>query len=74
MKKGQRMDKVREKYMQVIPSCWKPEKILTEPTPVNHILELRERKLLSGEKVSIPAGSAKLVKVIEETEIGERRG
>ena len=72
MKKGQRMDKVREKYKQV--SCWKPEKILTEPTPVNHILELRERKLLSGEKVSIPAGSAKLVKVIEETEIGERRG
>ncbi len=66
MNKGQRMDKVGEKYMQAIPSCWKPEKILTELTPVNHILELRERKLLSGEKVSIPAGCAKLVKVIED--------
>ena len=49
MKKGQRMDKVREKYMQVIPSCWKPEKILTEPTPVNHILELREMEIGEGD-------------------------
>ena len=40
------------------------EKTLTEP-PINHIPEVRERKLLSGEKVSIPAGSAKLEKIRE---------
>ena len=38
---------------------------------VNHILEVVERKLWSGEKVFIPAGSAKLVKVRIE---GDWRG
>ena len=45
--------------MHVIPSCWKAGKTLT----VNHIPEVRERKLWSGKKVSIPAGSVKLVKI-----------
>ena len=49
--------------MQIFPSCWKANKILTEPLSVNHIPEVRERKMWSVEKVSIPAGSAKLVKV-----------
>jgi len=34
---------------------------------VNYILEVKERKLWAGEKICIPAGSAKLVKVhVEE--------
>ena len=49
--------------MQIFPSCWKANKILTVPLTVNHIPEVRERKMWSVEKVSIPAGSAKLVKV-----------
>ena len=52
------MDMVGKKYVHVIPSCWKAEKIPT----VNHILEVKERKKWSGENVSIPAGSVKLVK------------
>ena len=53
------MDKCWKRVMHVIPSCWKAEKTLT----VNHIPEVRERKLWSGKKVSIPAGSVTLVKI-----------
>ena len=45
--------------------------INTEHLTVKHIAEVRERKLWSGEKVSIPAGSAKLLKVRIE---GDWRG
>ena len=67
MNKGKRVDKAGKKYVQVIPSCWKPEKILT----VNHIPKVRERKLWSGKKVSIPAESSKIVKIRVE---GDWRG
>ena len=55
--------------MHVIPSCWKAEKTLT----VNHIPEVRKRKLWSGEKVSIPAGSVKLVKIRVEGDWRDKR-
>ena len=51
MKRGKRIDKEGKKYVQIIH---------TEHLNVKHIAEVRERKLWSGEKVSIPAGSAKL--------------
>ena len=63
MKKRKRVDKVKKKYVQVTPFCWKAEKILTETPTVNYIPEVRERKLWSGKKVSILTGSAKLVKI-----------
>ena len=50
---------VFESYIQIIPACWKADKNGT----VNHIPEVKGRKLWAGEKVHIPAGSAKLVKV-----------
>ena len=52
--------------MQVIPSFWKAEKILSYT-----ISYTRSKRLLSGEKVSIPAGSVKLMKVRVE---GDWRG
>ena len=64
--RGKMIDKMEKKHSQKIPSCWKAEKILTEPLP-----EVRKRKQWSREKVSIPAGSVKLVKVNVE---GDRRG
>lgn len=63
MNKEKRIDKVGEKYVQVITACWKAEKVFTEVLNGNHISEEVERKLWLGEKVSIPAGSAKLVRV-----------
>ena len=62
MKRGKRIDKEGKKYVQIIH---------TEHLNVKHIAEVRERKLWSGEKVSIPAGSAKLLKVKIE---GDWRG
>ena len=50
----------------MIPAVWKGEKGQKEMPGVNNILEVTERKLWAGEKVVIPAGSAKLVKVRTE--------
>ena len=63
MIKGRRVDKENKKYAQILPVVWKAEK--REPK-VNHMdtaEEVVERKLWVAEKVIIPAGSAKLVKV-----------
>jgi len=60
------VDKENIKYTQIIPAVWKAEK--REPK-VNHMEtaeEIVERKLWAAEKVTIPAGSAKLVKVRTE--------
>ena len=54
MIKGWREEKENKKYIQILPSVWKAEK--REPE-VNH---------MDAEKITIPAGSAKLVKVRTE--------
>ena len=54
MIKGWRVDKENKKYIQILPAVWKAEK--REPE-VNH---------KDAEKITIPAGSAKLVKVRTE--------
>ena len=64
MNKGKRIDKVGKKYVQVITAVWRAETIPKEV--VNNISEAIARKLWAGEKVVIPAGSAKLVKVRTE--------
>ena len=66
MNKGRRVDKAEKKYVQVIPAVWKAENIPKEVTSVNNISEVLERKLWCREKVLIPGGSAKLVKVRTE--------
>ena len=43
--KGQRIDKVGKKYLQVITACWKAEKNPKEVISVNQISEVVERKL-----------------------------
>ena len=66
MIKGRRVDKENKKYEQILPAVWKATR--REPE-VNHIAaeeEVVERKLWAAEKVIIPAGSAKLVKVRTE--------
>ena len=70
--KGKRLDKVDKKYVQRLHLCWKAEKDIKEARSVNYIPEVKERKLWAGEKICIPAGSAKLVKVrVEENWRGE---
>ena len=66
MNKGKRIDKVGKDYLQVIPAVWKAERKPKEVSSVNNISEVTERKLWAGEKLIIPAGSAKLVKVRTE--------
>ena len=63
MIKGRRVDKDSKKYVQEIPAVWRAEKREPEESSVNQVEEVRERKLWAAEKVTIPAGSAKLVKV-----------
>ena len=66
MIKGRRVDKEDKKYAQILPAVWKAEK--REPE-VNHIgteEEVKERKLWAAERITIPARSAKLVKVRTE--------
>ena len=65
------MDKCWKRVMHVIPSCRKAEKTLT----VNHIPEVRKRKLWSGEKVSIPADRLENmnVKYQLDNEVGEMK-
>ena len=66
MNKGKRIDKVDKVYVQVIPAVWKAERKTKEVHNVNNISEITERKLWAGEKLIIPGGSAKLVKVRTE--------
>ena len=71
MIKDRRVDKENEKYTQILPAVWKAEKREPE-VEVNHIdpvKEVVERKLWAAEKITIPAGSAKLVKVISDLDI-----
>lgn len=49
-----------------MPAVWKAEKRIPEVNSVNQVAEVIERKLWAGEKVTIPAGSARLVKVWTE--------
>ena len=52
----------------------KAEKTLIEPPSINHLPEVRERKLRSGEKVTIPAANAKLEREKKNRGRLERRG
>ena len=45
---------------------WQTERKKPEVNNVNQVEEVIERKLWSAEKITIPAGSAKLVKVRTE--------
>ena len=65
MIKGRRVDKETKRYVQVIPAMWKAEKKIPEVNSVKQVEEV-ERKLWAAEKVTIPAGSAELVKVRTE--------
>jgi hypothetical protein len=60
MNKGRRVDKENKNYTQ------KAEKRETEVNHIDTVEEVVERKLWAAEKVTIPAGSAKLVKVRTE--------
>ena len=66
MIKGKRVDKETKNYVQVIPAVWKAERKEPEVNSVNQVEEVLEKKLWSAEKITIPAGSAKLVKVRTE--------
>ena len=63
---GRRVDKETKKYAQILPAVWKAEKRELEVNNINTAEEVVERKLWAAEKVTIPAGSAKLVKVRTE--------
>ena len=66
MIKGRRVDKENKKYGQILPAVWKAEKREPEVNHMDSAEEVVERKLWAAEKVIIPAGSAKLVKVRTE--------
>ena len=66
MIKGRRVDKETKKYVQVISAVWKAERKAPEVNNINQVEEVLERKLWAAEKITIPAGSAKLVKVRTE--------
>ena len=66
MIKGKRVNKETKKYVQVIPAVWKAERKEPEVNSINQVEKVLERKLWSAEKISFPAGSAKLVKVRTE--------
>ena len=61
-----RVDKETKNYVQVLPAVWKAERKEPEVNNISPVEEVLERKLWSAEKISIPAGSAKLVKVRTE--------
>jgi len=63
MIKGRRVDKEAKNYVQVLPSVWKAERREPEVNGISAVEEVLERKSWLAEKVTIPAGSAKLVKV-----------
>ena len=60
------VDKETKKYAQVLPAVWKAERMEPEVNSISAVEEVLERKLWSAEKVTIPAGSAKLVNVRTE--------
>ena len=62
MIKGRRVDKETKNYVQVLPAVWKAERREPEVNSISPVEEVLERKLWSAEKITIPAGSAKLVK------------
>ena len=66
MIKGRRVDKETKNYVQVLSAVWKAERREPEINNIRPAEEVLERKLWSAEKISIPAGSAKLVKVRTE--------
>jgi len=66
MAKGRRVDKETKNYVQILLAVWKAEKREPEVNNISPEEEVVERKLWSAEKISIPAGSAKLVKVRTE--------
>ena len=66
MIKGRRVYKENKKYTQILPAVWKAEKREPEVNHVSAEEEVVERKLWAAEKITIPAGSAKLVKVRTE--------
>ena len=63
MIKGRRVDKEAKNYLQVLPVVWKAERREPEVNNISPVEEVLERKLPSAEKIRIPGGSAKLVKV-----------
>ena len=60
------MDKETKNYVQVLPAVWKAERREPEVNNISPVEEVLERKLWSAEKITIPAESAKLVKVRTE--------
>ena len=66
MIKGRRVDKENKKYTQILPAVWNAEKWEPEVNQIDPVEEEVERKLWAAEKITIPAGSAKLVKVRTE--------
>ena len=66
MIKGRRVEKAEKRYNQILPAVWKAEKKILAVDSINQVEEVIERKLWAVEKVTIPAGSAKLVKVRTE--------
>ena len=67
MIKGRRVDKETKKYTQILPAVWKAERREPEVNNISTGREVVKKKLWSAEKVTIPAGSAKLVKVRTES-------
>ena len=66
MIKGRRVEKENKKYTQILSAMWKVEKQEPEVSHKDPVEEVVERKLWAAEKITIPAGSAKLVKVRTE--------
>ena len=66
MIKGRRVDKENKKYHQILPAVWKAERREPEVNYIASEEEVIERKLWTAEKVTIPARSAKLVKIRTE--------
>ena len=60
------MDKETKNYVQVLLAVWKAERREPEVNNISPVEEVLERKLWSAEKITIPAESAKLVKVRTE--------
>ena len=66
MIKGRRGDEENKKYTQILPAVWKAEKREPKVNCIDEEEEVVERKVWGAEKITIPAGSAKLVKVRTE--------
>ena len=64
--KGQRGDKENKKDAQILPAVWKAEKREREVNHIDPVEKVVKRKLWAAEKITLPAGSAKVVKVRTE--------